>query len=67
MGYVESMANAETIDLLISTEEEVDVDAETVAAVDEGIKAADEGRLVPAEAVHLISQWISKFSTQNQH
>jgi predicted transcriptional regulator len=58
------MANPETIDLLISTEEEVEVDAETLAAIDEGVKAADEGRVISAEAVpNLIPQWISKFST----
>ena len=68
LGYVEGMANAESIDLLVSTEEEVEVDAETLAAIDEGLKAADEGRVVPAEAVpNLISQWISRFSTQNPH
>jgi predicted transcriptional regulator len=41
-------------------------DQTTLAAIQEGIKAADEGRLVPEEEVRkLIPQWISKFSTQN--
>jgi len=53
-------------DLMVSTEE-IDVDAETAAALDEGIRAADEGRLVSSDEVRkLIPQWISKFSTQNQ-
>jgi predicted transcriptional regulator len=40
-------------------------DKATLAAIDEGIKAADEGRVVPEEEVRkLIPQWISKFSTQ---
>jgi predicted transcriptional regulator len=46
--------------------EEVEVDAETAAAIQRGLKAAEEGRTVPAEEVpKLISQWISKFSTRN--
>ncbi len=46
--------------------EEVEVDADTAASIQSGIKAAEEGRVVPAEEVRkLIPQWISKFSTRN--
>ena len=39
-------------------------DQATLAAIDEGIKQAEEGRLIPAAEVRkLIPQWISKFST----
>ena len=45
--------------------EEVAVDAETLAAIDRGIKGADEGRTVSLdEAFELIPQWISKFASQ---
>jgi predicted transcriptional regulator len=51
-------------DFFVSTEEPVEVDAETAAAIERGIKAADEGRLVSHEEVRKrFSQWISKFST----
>jgi len=39
-------------------------DEATLAAIDDGIKAADEGRVVSEEEVRkLIPQWISRFST----
>ena len=51
-------------DLFISTEEEVEVDAETGSAIDRGLRDAEEDRGVPAEEVRgLLSQWISKLST----
>jgi predicted transcriptional regulator len=51
-------------DLFVSTEDEVEVDAKTAAAIERGIKAADEGRVVSSEHVRkLIPQWVSKFST----
>ena len=52
------------IDLFNSTEE-VEVDEETLAGIDEGTKEADQERLTPAEDVRkLIPEWISKFSTR---
>jgi len=46
--------------------DEIEVDAETAAAIQRGVKAAAEGHVVPAEEVRkLIPQWISKFSTRN--
>jgi predicted transcriptional regulator len=51
----------------VSTEDAVEVDAETAVAIEEGIRAADEGRTTPSEQVpKLIRQWISKFSTQTR-
>jgi hypothetical protein len=44
---------------------QVAVDAETLAAIDRGIKDADEGRTVSLDEVFkLIPQWISKFESQ---
>jgi predicted transcriptional regulator len=44
---------------------EVQVDAERLAAIDRGIKDADEGRTVSLdEARKLIPQWIAKFESQ---
>jgi predicted transcriptional regulator len=61
------MANPELSDPFISTEEAVEVDEETLKAIDEGIQAAEEGRVVPAEEVPAqIAQWISNFSTPSQ-
>jgi len=49
---------------LVSTEDEIEVDAETAAAIEEGIRAADGGRVLPSDEVrNLIPAWISKFST----
>ena len=47
--------------------EEVEVDADTLAAIDRGIKDADEGRTVPLEEVRkMIPQWISTFESQKR-
>ncbi len=60
------MAEATPIDPMVCTDE-VEVDNNTVAAIDRGILAADEGRLVSSEEVRkLIPHWISKFSTLDE-
>jgi len=54
-------------DPMVSSDEEVEVDAETAAAIEHGIRAADQGRVIPIEEVReLIPEWISKFSTLNR-
>lgn len=41
-----------------------DEDEETLAAIDEGIRDAEEGRTVPAEGARkLLAQWITASST----
>ena len=60
------MPEATPSDPMVCTDE-VEVDKNTIAAIDRGILAADEGRLVSSEEVRkLIPQWISKFSTPDQ-
>ena len=47
--------------------EEVEVDAETLAAIDRGIRDADEGRTVSIEeARKMIPKWISKFESRQK-
>jgi predicted transcriptional regulator len=59
------MAELKSADLLNSNEE-VKVDSETEAAIQLGIRAADEGRTLPSDQVRkVVSEWISKFSTRN--
>jgi hypothetical protein len=54
-------------DMFVSTEEEVEMDTDTEAAINRGLRDADEGRGVPAEQVRgLLSQWISKLSTETK-
>ena len=54
----------EPADLFASTEE-VEVDEETLAAIDRGIKAADEGGTVSLEEVRkMMPEWIRKFESR---
>jgi len=53
--------------LQVPVTEEVTVDAETVAAIDRGIKDADEGRTVSLDEVqNMIPKWISKFESRKR-
>ena len=46
---------------------EIEVDEETLAAIDRGLKAAEEGRAVSLDAVReMIPRWISKFESRNR-
>ena len=50
--------------LQIPVTDKVEVDPETLAAIDRGIEDADEGRTVCIEEVRqTIPQWISKFES----
>ena len=49
----------------IPATKEVEVDTETLAAIDRGIKHANESCSVPLEQVlEMIPKWISKFESQ---
>jgi predicted transcriptional regulator len=51
----------------VPVNEEVEVDADTLAAIDRGVKDADEGRTVPIDEVRkLIPEWISKFESRKR-
>lgn len=63
-GYCRGMVD---LKLQVPATEEVEADAETLAAIDRGIKAAAEGRTVPLEEVRkMIPKWISKFKSQTR-
>jgi predicted transcriptional regulator len=51
--------------LQVPATDSVEVDAELLAAIDRGIKDAEEGRSVALNDVRkLIPKWISKFESQ---
>jgi len=59
------MTDSNRNDPFVSTEDAIEVDAETAAAIERGIRDADEGRVVSNdEARKLVRQWISKSSTR---
>jgi predicted transcriptional regulator len=60
------MAEDSPTDPFVRTDE-IEVDENTLAAINRGIRAADEGRVVSSEEVRkLIPRWISKFSGEDQ-
>jgi len=66
-SYCEGMADVKPPDMFVSTEEAIEVVAETASAIERGIRAADEGDVLTSDEVRkLIPQWISKFSTPNR-
>jgi len=61
-GYCKYMVD---LKLQVPATDRIKVDAETLAAIDCGIKDADEGRTVPLDEVRkMIPKWISKFESQ---
>jgi predicted transcriptional regulator len=51
--------------LQVPSTDKVEVDAETFAAIDRGIKDADEGRTRSIDEVRsMIPKWISRFESQ---
>ena len=53
--------------LQVPATEEVEVDAETLAAIDRGLADAQAGRLVSAEEVRKrVAEWNIKYSTPTQ-
>ena len=64
-GYHLDMAKAKKFDLEDSVPVADDEDEETLAAIDEGLKDAADGRTIPSEEVRkLLPQWISASSTR---
>jgi len=62
------MPDVKPHDPLVSEEEAVEVDRETGAAIERGIRAADDGRVISSDDVRkkLLNEWNSKSSTQNR-
>ena len=61
------MSDLKMMELFEAADDNFEEDEATLAAIDAGIRAADEGRVVSLEEVRkLIPQWISKYSLQNQ-
>ena len=61
-GYRRAMVD---LKLQVPATDKVEVDAETLAAIDRGIKDADEGRTVSIDEVRqMIPKWIAKFESQ---
>jgi hypothetical protein len=69
IDYNRTMSETGQLDPLVannltSSNEEFVLDEETATAVDAGIRAADEGRLIASDEVRrLVKVWISRSST----
>jgi predicted transcriptional regulator len=62
--YHSGMAEVRKLDFSESTPVLEEEDEATLAAIDRGIKAADEGRVVPLEEVRLrMNQWLTRSSS----
>jgi hypothetical protein len=65
--YREAMAEANRIDFDNPTPIDADEDGETLAAIDEGIRDARDGRTVPMEEVRrLLPNWITASSSRKE-
>lgn len=55
-------------DPLVSTETEIEVEEDTAAAIERGIRAADDDEMVTADEARerLLTRWNGKYSTQNR-
>ena len=61
------MAKSKKLDLEDALSVSADEDEETLAAIDEGVRDAAEGRTIPAAEVRkLLPQWISASSTPKE-
>lgn len=66
-SYDKRMAKAKKFDLEDPAPIVDDEDEETLAAIDEGIRDADAGRVVPAEKVReLLPKWTTASSTRKK-
>ena len=66
-GYDGSMAKVKKFDLEADAPIVDEEDQETLAAIDEGIRDADAGRVVPAEKVReLLPKWTTASSTRKK-
>lgn len=65
--YLEGMGDRNSVDYCETDSILHEEDEATLAAIDEGLRAADEGRFVPEEEVRkLLPRWISEFSTPSR-
>ena len=65
MGLSGLLLGMVDLKLQVPATDKVEADAETLAAIDRGIKDADENRTVSMdEAREMIPKWISKFESQ---